>query len=333
MNSEMGDVVAPGAALDIQARAADYLVARRDRQSWTADDERHLNVWLSDSMAHRIAYWRLESVWYRADRLNALRSLSPSATKPVSNRSRRGGALFAVAAAFVVGLVAVTPFVRTLIAPSSEKTYATAIGGRETIRLADGSTIELNTNTIIRTAITPGTRKVELVRGEALFQVKHNASWPFVLLASGHRVVDLGTKFLAREDGARLKVVLIEGSARVESKAAPDRKSNAAILVPGDEAVATTRGLSVTHKSDRELNIELGWQHGVLVFEHATLAQVAREYNRYNVQKIVIGDTKAAARVITVTLPTNDVTGFARMARNFLGLHVDERQSGIVITQ
>jgi transmembrane sensor len=252
--------------------------------------------------------------------------------KPVGKTARRGKALFAVAAAAAIGVIALVPSLRNLVGQPHEKTYATAVGGRETIRLADGSTIELNTNTVIRASITSSTRKMELVRGEALFQVKHNASWPFVLSASGHRVVDLGTKFLAREDGARLKVVLIEGRARVETKAASAGKSESAVLVPGDEAVATAQSLSVTHKSDRELDTELGWQRGVLVFEHATLAAVAKEYNRYNARKIVVGDAKAAARVITVTLPTNDVTGFARMARNFLGLHVDERQSEIVIT-
>jgi transmembrane sensor len=283
-------------------------------------------------MAHRVAYWRLESVWERADRLNALRPLSLSALKPAGKAPRRGRTLFAVSAAAALGIVALVPFARNLVSQTGEKTYATPVGGRETIRLADGSTIELNTNTTVRTAITPGTRKVELVRGEALFQVKHNKTWPFVLSASGHRVVDLGTKFLAREDGPRLKVVLLEGSARVEAKAPQEGRPQSAVLTPGDEAIATARGLSITRKSDHQLSTELSWQRGVLTFEHATLTEVAKEYNRYNTRKIVIGDAKAGARVITVTLPTNDVAGFARMARNFLGLHVDEHQSEIVIT-
>jgi transmembrane sensor len=320
-------------ALEIQAQAADLLVARRDKKCWTEDDEKTLQAWLATSMAHRVAFWRLESIWDRADRLNALRPLSSSMGNPAAKPTRRGMTLLAIAVAAGIVAVAMTPFAGSVIGQRQPKTYATAVGGRETIRLADGSSIELNTNTVIRTAISPGQRKVELLRGEAVFQIKHNNASPFVLLASGHRVVDLGTKFLVREDGARLKVVVLEGSARLESRRPLKGEPKSAVLVPGDEAVATVRSLSVMHKSDRQLDAELGWQRGVLVFEHATLAEVAREYNRYNARKIVLGDTTAAARVITVTLPVNDVVGFARMARNFLGLHVDERQNRIVITQ
>ena len=318
-------------ALDIQARASDFLVARRERRPWTEDDERNFQRWLSESMAHRVAYWRLESVWERADRLNALRPLSQSAPKSNGKAPWRGKVLFAVAAAAIAGVVALAPFTGSLIWHPGEVTYATPIGGREMIRLADGPRIDLNTNPVVRIGFSAHARKVQLVRGEALFQVKHDEARPFVLLAAGHRVIDLGTKFLAREEGAQLKVALLEGSARVEADANAHGPQSA-VLSPGDEAIATEHGLSVTHKSDRQFDSELGWQRGVLVFEHATLVEVAKEYNRYNARKIIIGDARAGGRVITVTLPTSDVTGFARMARNFLGLHVDERQNEIVIS-
>ena len=199
--------------------------------------------------------------------------------------------------------------------------------------LADGSSIELNTNTAIQTAFTAQRRVVELIRGEALFKVKHDAARPFVLLAANHRVIDLGTQFLAREDGARLKVVVIEGSARLELKAGEGNEGKSAILTPGDEAVATARDMLITRRSVRQLDNELGWRRGVLIFQHATLVDVAKEYNRYNNRKIVVADAKARSRVISVTLPTNDVAGFARMARNFLGLHVEENDSEIVISR
>lgn len=318
-------------ALDIQARASDFLVARRERRPWTEEEEHNFQTWLSESMAHRVAYWRLESVWERADRLNALRPLSQPAPQSADKSPWRGKILFAVAAAAVAGVVALAPFTGSLIWHAGQVTYATPIGGRETILLADGTRIDLNTNTVIRAAFSANARKVELVRGEALFRVKHDETRPFVLLAVGHRVIDLGTKFLAREEGVRLKVSLLEGSARVEANA-PAHRPQSAVLTPGDEAIVTDHGLSVTRKSHRQLDSELGWQRGLLVFDRTTLVEVAKEYNRYNKRKIVIGDAMAGARMITVTLPTNDVLGFARMARNFLGLHVDERRTEIVIS-
>ena len=173
---------------------------------------------------------------------------------------------------------------------------------------------------------------MELIRGEALFNIKHDATHPFILVAANHRVIDLGTKFVVREDGARVKVALLEGSARVETGSA-GAGIGSALLKPGDEAVATAQGVSVTRKSPHKLDSELGWRRGVLVFQQATLVEVASEYNRYNTRKIVIGDVGAGARIITATLPTNDVAGFARMAKNFLGLHVEDHGSEIVISR
>jgi transmembrane sensor len=255
-----------------------------------------------------------------------VRAKAEPAAKP-----RKRIAPFAFAAAVVVGVVAAGLSTSLLWNQPRVTSYATPVGGRETIRLADGTTIELNTNTIVRTAFSEKRRTVELVRGEAFFQVRHDERRPFVLLAANHRVIDLGTKFLAREDGTRLKVVLIEGSAKVET-GTDTNNAKSALLKPGDEAVATADSLHITRKSDKQLESELGWQRGVLVFQRATLVEVAREYNRYNSRKIVIADAKAGARLITATLPTNDVTGFARMAKNFLGLHVEEREGEIVIS-
>ncbi len=327
MSKEAIDTVAPSPALDVQARAADFLVARRDRQAWSDGHEEALQTWLSESMAHRIAFWRLESVWDRADRLNALSSLAQPG-KPAVPAARRKTPLIGMVAAAVIGVIAIGTSTSLWLSQPHTTTYETPVGGRQTVPLADGSSIELNTNTILRTKFTKDRRVVELVRGEALFDVKHDAARPFVVLAANHRVVDLGTKFLVREDGASLRVALIEGSARLEARGT----AKSAVLLPGDEAHATARSLFVTRKSSNEMARELGWQRGVLVFQRTTLVEVANEYNRYNHRKIVIGDAKAGARVITATLPTHDVEGFARMARNFLGLRVSEREAEIVIS-
>ena len=50
----------PQPASDIQARAAEFLVARSDRNHWSAADEAELDAWLAESLAHQTAFWRLE---------------------------------------------------------------------------------------------------------------------------------------------------------------------------------------------------------------------------------------------------------------------------------
>ena len=328
--SEMNQERAPAPALEIDAHAADFLARRANESRWTQKDAAELEAWLSASLAHQTAFWRLESVWERANRLDALRQLPPRPTpSPVSPRRR---SLFFGLAASVAVLAAVGVSTNILVSSSRVATYATPVGGRETIRLADGSQIDLNTDTVLRTHFTKGQRSAELVKGEALFQIKHDAARPFVVSVAGHTVTDLGTKFLVRDDGSRLRVALIEGSARLSANS-NSAQEKVAVLMPGDEAVATSKTLLVTRKTAAQLHSELGWNRGVLIFHRATLFDVAKEYNRYNLRKIVIADDMAGARVINATLPSTDVAAFARMAKNFLGLHVEEREREIVISR
>jgi transmembrane sensor len=311
-------------ASHIQRRAADFLVARKAVQSWTAENEAELTAWLEKSLSHRVAFWRLQSVWDRADRLNALQPPSRPEGKTLSFSLRR---IMLLGAVFVVGIAAVLSF---LVLPPHTVTYATPVGGHRIIRLADGSTIELNTDTVVKTRSSMDSRNVELVNGEAIFNIRHDAAHPFTLRIENRSIIDLGTKFLVRKDGPVLKVELISGRVKLESS---QKDEAPAILKPGDEAVATAESLSVKHKSEGELDSDLGWEHDMLVFQRATLDQVAREYNRYNERKIIIADSGAGARIITATLQAKDTDAFARMARDFLGLHVIERDSEIVISR
>ncbi len=327
---EEGNDCAPAPALEIDAQAADFVARRSNKARWTEGDAAELEAWLSRSLAHQTAFWRLESVWERANRLDALRQLPPRPTPSPASPRRRS--LFLGLAASVAIVAAIGVSTNILVSSPRLTTYATPIGGRESIHLADGSQIDLNTDTVLRTHFKNGQRSAELVKGEALFQIKHDAAHPFVVSVAGHTVTDLGTKFLVHDDGSRLKVALIEGSARLSTNTNPV-KGKVAVLMPGDEAVATSKTLVVTRKTSAELRNELGWNRGVLVFHRATLFDVAKEYNRYNQRKIVIVDDVAGARVINATLSSTDVTAFARMAKNFLRLHVEEREREIVISR
>ena len=313
---------------EIDARAAEFILRRHDLEGWNDTDQAALDTWLDASLAHRTSYWRLEAAWSRADRLNALKRLSHMDATIAQGRSSRrlkiAGAAIAVAA---IGIATAFYSLR-----DTETAYATAIGGHRSIALADGSRIELNTDTELRIQTDSRHRTVRLVKGEAFFQVQHDAARPFVVLVNGQRVTDLGTKFVVRENDGSVKVAVVEGRARLDSIDA-SRERQAIVLLPGDEAVATNNAVSVTKKSLKEAESELGWRRGVLVFHHTALADVAAEYNRYNSTKIMIADPAISALTISATLPTTDVGAFARMAQNFLGLHVGKYGDEILISR
>jgi transmembrane sensor len=315
-------------ATEIDLLAADWL-QRRNFWNWGAQDEAALEAWLSQSHAHRIAYWRQKSVWDNAQRLVALRPLSAS-HRPVPLPRAVRPLVFKIAAAMIAMSAAGAGGFAYLQTPTyREAVYSTPVGGRETITLFDGSQIELNTDTTLRVRKSATERTAFLEKGEAFFNIKHDATRPFSVTVSGHRVVDLGTKFVVRDMPGRLEVSLLEGSARFESVTG----AKSAVLSPGDVVVATAQSTKLTHKSSGELGTELGWRRGLLTFYRATLADAAAEMNRYNERKIVIADAAAAKELIDGTFPANDVDLFGRMAHSVLGLRVRDKGDGIVISR
>jgi transmembrane sensor len=211
------------------------------------------------------------------------------------------------------------------------RAYATAIGERETIRFADGSQIELNTNTKLRAEVSASRRKVWLDRGEAYFQIRHDASNPFVVIAGDRYVTDLGTKFRIRRDPGRLEVALVEGRAQLETSDAQAPKKPM-VLTPGDTAIATADKVSLTRTPSKGLARELAWRHGNIIFNNTTLAAAAAEFNRYNREKIVIADPAVANTAIYGTFQTNNVSAFARLAHEVLGLNVEHWNGNIVVS-
>jgi len=302
------------------AQTAASWLERSDRPDWNEADQRAFDAWLEESPAHRLAYWRVKGAWGHTDRLAALRPRMGGGLTPPP---RRTGLLFRVAAggiaAVVIGAVASGMF----LSGSRDKVYSTGLGVRETITLPDGSQIELNTDTAVRVAEGGLHRHVTLLRGEAYFQIRHNAAHPFIVLAGNQRVVDLGTKFLVREDAGRVEVTLVEGRARIEpvEAAVPSRS---ATLAPGDVAVASARSLKVTSKPVASLSDELGWRRGVLVFRRTTLAEAAAQFNRYNAHKLVIEDGAAGLQIGGI-FQANNPELFARVAQDVLGLKITHR--------
>lgn len=312
-------------AAAIEAHASQWL-ERREFENWTERNQQEFEAWLDASPAHRVAFVRLETGWKRTSRLAALR---PPEAAQKSEIVRARPRLTRVAIGLAIAAVLAGGLANFLLRPA-QVAYATPLGGHRTITLADGTLVELNTDTVLRVRMSARNRIVQLDRGEAYFQVRHDTARPFVVMAAGLRVVDLGTRFVVRNDSARLEVALIEGRARFEST---DPKMQSAILSPGDVVVAKGASVSLTKASAQDLDGDFGWRRGLLVFKHTALADAAVEFNRYNHEKLIIADASAAKLQIRGTFRTGDVALFATVTRDVLGLHVTRRGGDIVVTR
>jgi len=150
----------------LDMRAADY-VERRDSGSWTEKDEAELEAWLTESVAHRVSFLRLNSSWRRTERLVALRS--PDNGPDASPDSHRGTRYLKIAAVFGMFL-GLGGFLITYFTTPRVETYSTPVGGREILTLKDGSRIELNTNTSVRVALSSKKTRGDSRKGRSLFR-------------------------------------------------------------------------------------------------------------------------------------------------------------------
>ena len=305
----------------IEERAADW-VRRADAADWSGDDQAHLEAWLAQSTAHRVAWLRLQSVWQRADRLSAIRGAAPPRVAPWAR-------VVPWAAAAAVGMVAVLAGV---LWHGTGSRYSTQVGDREAISLSDGSQVELNTRTIVRTQVDAHTRHVWLDQGEAFFDVKPDAKRPFVIHASGHRVVVLGTKFSVRSEQGRLEVAVLEGRVRVEPLQANPRKPPVVVL-GGAMLFSKPAGTVVAVNARDKVANALSWRNGILVFDQSTLQDAADQFNRYNRRQLVVTDPETARIRIGGSFDATGVDAFARLLHTGFNLRVESRGDEIRVSQ
>lgn len=315
-------------AKTVRMEAASWL-ERRLRSEWNEEDQAAFEAWLKADPTNMVSFLRVEAAWNRASRLGALRK-PMRVTAPAAPQRRSTTRLFNIVAASAAAIAAMGFISATYMLMPKEKSYATEVGGHEILTLKDGSQIELNTSTVVRISQNKNERKVWLDRGEAYFRIKHDPAHPFVVMVGGHRVTDLGTTFLVRRDNDSVKVALIEGLAQFDGGASGNQR---ATLKPGDVVVASAKKMSVKKEDTSDIATGLGWRHGLLIFKYTTLADAAREFNRYNDRKLVIADPEIGKLKIVGTFATNNVAAFADVAEDVFHLKVTHSEDQIVITR
>ncbi|MBO9621690.1 MAG: FecR domain-containing protein [Sphingomonas sp.] len=312
----------------IEDKALDWLI-RRDEPGWSEDDQAELDEWLQESMANRAAWLRAEHGWAQADRVRSLGDWDHGQT----HGYRRSWWPPAIAASLLLALgiggYSLAP--EFIHQPEAQQArFDTPIGGHKIISLADGSRIELNTQSVVRTAIGETSRDVWLDSGEAYFEVRHRAGEPFVVHAGSRTITVLGTKFSVRRDGDRVTVNVVEGRVRVDDS--QQRDTSAAIITAGDTAITRGGSTLIAAKSEERVESALAWRDGMLTFNLNPLSEVAAEFNRYNRTQLEV-DPSAASIPIGGTFQASNVDAFARLLHDAYGLRIEQDGERVRISE
>jgi transmembrane sensor len=284
-------------------------------------------AWRDDSL-NDAAYSQIESlaggVRAHADdpRLRAIGQAALRRPRPakvfralIARRSAPWVAGAAVAAALVIVV---------MIAQPLGQTYRTAVGERRVVALADGSTIDLNTDSAVRVRLSRHRRAITLDRGQALFAVAHDGARPFIVTAGDTAVRAVGTRFEVYRTGAAVRVILAEGAVAVTQAHAPAptmMRAGTRLDVVGK---APARPVPI------DVAAATGWTDGRLTFQDAPLAQAVAEVNRYSRQKVVLGPGAPADERVNGIFDAGDTTAFVKGVAASLDLKTSVGADGAI---
>lgn len=206
--------------------------------------------------------------------------------------------------------------------------YRTQHGERRVILLADGSRLSLDAETEVRVALGDDARKLELVAGQARFDVTHDSRRPFSVKAGKQTVVAIGTAFNIDLISARPEITLIEGKVEVYTAPAIHAKAPPPVttLVAGQQLRFTTQAALVV-----PANVEAAtaWTQGQLVFDDEPLANVVPRIVRYANHPITVSPDAASLRLSGV-FQSDDVDGFLQTITDFLPVRTERSADGSV---
>ena len=327
-----------------------------DDDALTEQDKKSLALWLSESPLHVDELLLSASIMTGVGEVDPERNISIEAllktsapevvslfqarlkTKPASQNTspKRTNALFrkyfsALAATLLLAVI--SGLYIFVIAPNGQDqiAFTTETGEQRSLTMTDGSIIHINTETEIQIKYQDHERRVELLSGEAIFEVAHDSARPFRVYTGAAMTQAVGTIFNVRHISGITKVAVIEGTVIVRS----DDKRNSPNATAESTAVDKKRFLHVGEQASVARNSKVivvananikaisSWRLRKLIFKSDTLANIAIEFNRYNQEQIFVDDLTIAELRFSGVFNADDPHSFIKYLETSEVINID----------
>lgn len=229
-----------------------------------------------------------------------------------------------------------TPFVEP-VNLAAQVEYKTATGEQRSLRTVDGSLIHLNTQSTVRFHFSEQARDVYLTRGQAIFEVAHDATRPFRVHFDNAVAQAVGTTFDVRRFNDRTRVTIIAGSVQIKETIASIVPLTLSSLPtnanpPKGQSVVVTPDGKLTRPTIVDANEATAWRSGQVVFRRNTLAEISEEFNRYNkTPKLRVEGDALKARHFTGVFAADDPAAFLDFLGRDTQLVVDHSNPQMIV--
>lgn len=334
--------------------AADWY-ARLRAPDVTEIDGLRFRAWISGSPDRRREFEALEALWQGlgdTEQLPAMQrtreAILARRRKAVRPRARRR---WAIAASILLCAGAAA----WLWQHWTSNVYATDVGELRAIPLSDGSVVTLNTATEVRLRYTETARRIELVNGQASFEVAKDAARPFVVSVGGGEVRAVGTVFDVYKGKDKVTISLLEGKISVSPSLRHSRDRADAIPEAAPTSAAQSEiapfvlnaGEQVSYVpiaiAERPTPITItavdvprvtAWRIRKLAFKDTLVTDAIAEANRYSREQIVLEAPGMETARLSGSFEAGKNEVFAEGLRTFFGLQIERRgEDRIVLTR
>lgn len=198
--------------------------------------------------------------------------------------------------------------------------FTTAKGEKKTIVLPDSTTLHLNAGSTLRMEKNFGSdNRTVYLSGEALFDVTHNKSLPFIVRSNGYDVKVLGTLFnvKAYPEDKNSETSLIRGKVEISM----NNNSQKITLSPNQKVIISNNGgkavlnknnqdavqigekaimMPLSYNEDRVV-IETAWAQNRLEIVNENFTEIKDKLERWYNVKIIFKDEEVVKNTFTAT--------------------------------
>lgn len=269
-----------------------------------------LQKWISSQPENENTYREFNNIKNNLDILAAYKDLDPDTSWKVIEQKLgqvlsdtdmpkhkiRHKIWWLSAAAILICLISVTLY---QLFNSNSITVNTLANQQRKYTLPDGSSITMNENTTIKYNENSFSknRELNLLQGEAFFDVVHDPGKVFHINMGDLRVTDIGTSFIVKRSDSEIAVIVNSGRVAFEQLS----YGNHVILDPGKKGIFLTGAKTVMDAPNLDLNYK-SWVDKKLSFRNTTLSEVARELSKTYGSKVILKENTLKTRMLSATL-------------------------------
>lgn len=348
----------------IAQRAVEWFIVHRGEAAPRAEERAAFVAWLKASPEHVREYLAvagfsrelgsavceldvpLEDLLQQASRETGAEIVAmANADISLSGKHRRNGYWLAAAvvAAVCVALTTFT-FLKSEGRAGLAKTYSTAHAEQGTWRLSDGTVMQLNSDSRVLARFSSTERHLEVVKGQAHFQVSRDPQRRFRVTADEASIVALGTEFDVYRRGDATLVTVMEGKVAVTTRgqrgaprttvaSAPQDADAARIELTAGQQASVDADSARLKRTQANLRASVAWLQREIAFEQQPLGEVAREFNRYSRAPIEIESAEIGSLKISGVFNAYDTESFIAFLRRLDDVAVQATPGSIRVTR